>query len=128
VPDRLEKEIEEILEGDDSQRREPEHASLRAPIGKIPAAGFLARLMHSNIHPGKFMLASIAILLAALILYNSGLSNAGSLVWIAVALFAASYLFFFVNPSKSTPEKRWRGEVIEPGSSLLSRIKQWIKR
>ena len=128
MADRLEKELEEILEGDASQPREPEQASPRDSLRKIPGSGFLRRLMHLNIHPGKFMLASIAILLVALILYNSALSNAGSLVWLAVALFAGSYLLFFMNPSKSTPEKRWRGEIIEPGSSLFSKIKKWISR
>ena len=128
VADRLEKELEEILEGDASQPREPEQAFPRDPVRKIPGSGFLGRLMHINIHPGKFMLTSMVILLVVLILYNSALSNVGSLVWVAVALFAGSYLLFFVNPSKSTPTKRWRGEVIEPESSLFSRIKKWIGR
>ena len=74
------------------------------------------------------MLASIAFLLVALILYNSALNHAGPLVLIAVAIFAGSYLLFFVNPNKSAHEKRWRGEIIESRSSLLSRLKKLLSR
>jgi hypothetical protein len=127
MPDRLEKEIDEILRGT-PESEIPEEGSPHKRLGNIRSSRFLSKLNRISIPPGKFMLTSIALLLVIMVLYNSALSNAGPLVWIGVALFGGSYLLFFVNPNKSTPEKRWRGEVIESSSSLMSRVKKWMNK
>lgn len=128
MPDRLDKELEEIL-SDVTQDTASQTDRPRSPSRRhLPLVSFFSRLSQTDIHPGKVMLASIAFLLVALILYNSALNHAGPLVLIAVAIFAGSYLLFFVNPNKSAHEKRWRGEIIESRSSLLSRLKKLLSR
>ena len=128
MPDRLDKELEEILSDGTQDTGSQKDRRRSTSSGRLHSLEIFSRLPRTNIHPGKVMLASIAFLLVALILYNSALNHAGSLVWIAVAIFAGSYLLFFVNPNKSGHEKRWRGEVIESRASLLSRIKRLLTR
>tara|TARA_B100000686_G_C16793634_1_gene980589 strand:- start:2619 stop:3053 length:435 start_codon:yes stop_codon:yes gene_type:complete len=128
MPDQLDKDLDEILGGSGQEFQSSDNEFSHTQGKRNPLFGFLQSMSNTNIHPGKVMLASIAFLLVVLILYNSALNHAGPLVWIAVAIFAGAYLLFFVNPTRSAPEKRWRGEVIESRSTLLSRLKKWISR
>ena len=124
MPDRYQKEIEDILEqagdlgpGPRSGRRRGGFLSLvwryfgQAPSGRAWA-----------ITPGRVMLAAVAVLLLALIAGSVTSGIAPLLGFAGLLLFIVGYAMFFIKPPK--PEKRWRGQAIEYDDSWWSRLRK----
>ena len=128
-----EREIEEIIEreggflkGQDTPR--PPRRRGSDPRGRSTLSRLLNRFSFT---PARMMLGSLALALAALLLWNSTVPFLGGLLVIAaVTLFLTSYAISFIGSSRNIPEKRWRGQVIQPppGSSWEDRLFRLFRR
>ena len=124
MPDRYQKEIEDILEqagdlgpGPRSGRRRGGFLSLFwRYFGQAPSGNAW------GITPGRVMLAAVAVLLLALIAGSVTSGVAPLLGFAGLLLFIVGYAMFFIKPPK--PEKRWRGQPIEYGDSWWSRLRK----
>ena len=73
-----------------------------------------------SLSPGRVMLVSVLLLLAALIIGEA------LLAWAGLVLFIVGYAMFFLRPPKI--EKRWRGQPIDyGGESRWNRLRRRIK-
>jgi hypothetical protein len=131
MPDRVEREIEEILSKIDdfateaprirAQRKQRERATPRIQ----PSANWLSR-----IGIGQLMLLSILLVLGSHFILG-GFSSAAAQygIIIGLVLFFSSFLLSF-RPRVSAPqEKRWRGRIIEPESNRgWPRLGRWWRR
>ena len=125
---RYEREIEEILHQDNMKAIPEKHGffdrvfmrrSISDPNRKT------RRLTGS-----QFFLASISLLLVAVLLNSLGMGFALGVAWVGLILFVISYFVFFMQSSKPI-EKRWRGQLLEANiesGSFLRRILQWFGR
>ena len=80
-----------------------------------------------KISAGKIMLASVALLLLALVIGAVGILSVVPLVAAGLILFVIAYALFFVKPGPAQYEKRWRGRVIEERPSFVDRMKRWLR-
>ena len=131
MSDKYQKEIEEILkqaeeilpkEGSTPRSKEPKSSGGSSNLVRRLSGG--RRL---KISAGKLMLASIALLLLALILGAATNVSVVFLVGAGLVLFVIAYALFFVRPGASSYEKRWRGRVIEDRPTIWERVKRWLK-
>ena len=79
--------------------------------------------------PGQFLLAGIALLVAAFVLRGAIPGVFGPMVWIGIGLFIVSYIAFFTR-SQHPGDTRWRGRSIEDepqNSNLKDRIITWLR-
>jgi len=73
-------------------------------------------------------LASIALLVAALVMRSVAPRLVGPLAWGGIALFIVAYAMFFIR-SGTRVEKRWRGRPLEePREGLLEWLRRWWRR
>ena len=127
MKERYRREIEDILTNIDVENDENSLLACEKPEGVSEAeSGFLSQAI-KNIRPGKIILASLILLLIALLLGPSFPSFLGSLMaWAAVVIFILGYALIFIRSEKKY-EKRWRGEPIdEPKISFLERLRRKI--
>ena len=117
MSDKYQREIEEILEAS-GEKPVPESGKRRdSRGGNLPRAN-LSRGRGSGVQlPGKLFLASVALLLTALLVNVTGGSFSHLLVWGALILFFVAYALFFIGRPGNTPEKRWRGRPIDDDDS-----------
>ena len=129
MPGRMDREIEEILERSEevltSQSRTP-RKSRRRGSSRWSRPGWTR--LGGSISPGRVFLASVALLLTALILNVAGAGPVAVLFWLGLVLFIVAYALFFVR-SSSSPELRWRGKPVDYGRppSLLERMRRWLR-
>ena len=139
MPDRIDREIEEILArlGEDSPKRGEEPISLderrrqkKAPVASRAVAALGISL--SGPTPASMLFTGAGVMIVGLILSAIW----GTLIWVAfagVVLFVAAFIWSFVRPRRAGVQKpaargaRWRGRYVEyepapPG--LLARIKR----
>ncbi len=139
MPDRIDREIEEILArlGEDSPKRGEEPISLderrrqkKAPVASRAVAALGISL--SGPTPASMLFTGAGVMVVGLILSAIW----GTLIWVAfagVVLFVAAFIWSFVRPRRAGVQKpaargaRWRGRYVEyepapPG--LLARIKR----
>ncbi len=139
MPDRIDREIEEILArlGEDSPKRGEEPISLderrrqkKAPVASRAVAALGLSL--SGPTPASMLFTGAGVMVVGLILSAIW----GTLIWVAfagVVLFVAAFIWSFVRPRRAGVQKpaargaRWRGRYVEyepapPG--LLARIKR----
>lgn len=124
---RFEREIEEILE---SSEVTPEPPKSRKG-GRGPSQGARSRLdgLRDNLSPGRVFLASVALLLSALIVRSLSPGVMVSILfWIGLVLFIAAYALFFVR-SGSRTETRWRGQPVSYTTrpTWWRRFRDWIR-
>ena len=131
MSDKYKKEIEEILkQADDVLPNGGSRPASRGPGSPVSSSNPLGRLTGGRglrISAGKLMLASFALLLLALILGAAGIGSVVHFVVAGLVLFVIAYALFFIRPSASSYEKRWRGRIIEDSPSLWERVKRWLK-
>lgn len=123
MSERYRREIEDLLEQIEElppQDRQGKKPSLRRALFSL-----IGRFLGGrgwNLSPGRIMVASIALLLIALLIKGNLPGFVGPLLaWGAVALFILGYALFFINPNQAY-EKRWRGQPIEKSTSLWNRL------
>jgi hypothetical protein len=132
MPERYEKEIEEILRRKGSELGTPQRP-------EKPRAGFW-RLVGQNlkkslgghafsISPGRVLLIALTLVLAWAVLRGVGVGGMFALLgWVGLLLFIIGYGMIFVQPRGV--EKRWRGQPLDTPSSgsLLDRIRGRFKK
>lgn len=123
MSERYRREIEDLLEQIEElppQDRQGKKPSLRRALFSL-----IGRFLGGrgwNLSPGRIMVASIALLLVALLIKGNLPGFVGPLLaWGAVALFILGYALFFINPNQAY-EKRWRGQPIGKSTSLWNRL------
>jgi hypothetical protein len=131
MSDKYMKEIEEILKqaeevlpkdrGTPSSGPSSRLGSFFRPMGRASGGRGI------RISAAKVMLASLALLLLALILGAAGVGNVVHFVVAGLILFVIAYALFFIRPGASSYEKRWRGRSIDDRSTILGRFKRWLK-
>ncbi|MCH7705639.1 MAG: hypothetical protein IIB33_01160 [Chloroflexi bacterium] len=128
MSERYRQEIEDLLE--QIEELPPQERSSKKPSLRRAMFALIGRFLGGkgwNLSPGRIMVASIALLLVALLIKGNLPGIAGPvLAWGAVALFILGYALFFINPSQ-TYETRWRGQTIEKPPSLWERIRRRVK-
>ena len=114
MPDRYQKEIEEILRqaGESSQGGEGRRKQSFLGLIWLHVVQSLGGKTWS-VTPGRVMLMAIALILSALLVGAVGLGFAGLLGWAGLILFIVGYAMFFIRPPRT--EKRWRGRIIDYG-------------
>ena len=130
MPERFQREIEEILEhSEDSPEtpsRQPNKRTRKSPSRRRDgSSGWLGEVLA----PARLFMASVALLIAALILNVAGTGLAALLFWLGLILFVVAYAVYFVRSEKG-PERHWRGRVVEyetTGPSWRERIRRWFR-
>ena len=126
---RMDREIEEILARSEevltSQPGKPQR-SRRQGSSRWSRPGWTR--LGGSISPGRVFIASVALLLTALILNVAGAGPVAVLFWLGLVLFIVAYALFFVR-SSSPPELRWRGKPVDYGRppSLWTRVRRWLR-
>lgn len=126
MPQRFQREIEEILQRS-SQLPEGNVARRRAgPLGFVPSS---PRDVLRSISPGKILFASLALLLSALFVRSVAPGVVGLLLWTSLVLFIIAYAMFFARWEGKGIERRWRGQVIEspPHPSRWQRLRRRLR-
>ena len=112
---RYQREIEDILE----QSSNHVSGQLEADSTEDDSSALQNKLLVSvrsfflGLKPGKLMLASVGLLLTALVLGGFNLSFAGLVGWAAAGLFIVAYVLYFIRPTGSNSKRRWRGRPID---------------
>ena len=125
MPDRYQKEIEEILRrtsdtGSSDGGRGRKNGILRVLWSQIMATqGDRGRLFS----PGRVMLVAICFLVAALFLGSVIPGFTGLLGWMGLFLFIVGYGMFFLRP-RSSSEKRWRGRPVEDEETIWDKLRR----
>ncbi len=143
MPDRIDREIEEILSrlGEEPPKPGEEPISLaqrrrqrRAPLGSRMGAAFGFSL--SGPTPASMLFAGAGVMLVGFILSTIW----GSFIWLAfggVVLFAAAFIWSFLRPRRATVRQpaakgaHWRGRYVEyepPPPGVLARIRRAFRR
>ena len=125
---RYEREIEEILH-QDNMKAIPEKRGFFDRVFMRRSISDPSRKTR-RLTGSQFFLASISLLLVAVLLNSLGMGFALGVAWVGLILFVVSYFVFFTQNSKPI-EKRWRGQVLEDNiesGSFLRRILQWFGR
>jgi hypothetical protein len=74
------------------------------------------------------MLAGLVVfLVAALLRLSLGWVGISTLVWVGLGMLAVAYLMFFIRPTSSGLEKRWRGQRLEERGSAWKRFIRWLR-
>ena len=119
--DRVQREVDEIMERQDRRSRPARPRSAMA----APAGAFL----HLRLTPGMLMLGALPLVILGLVLDNLALP----LVLAAMALFALGYVWSMqrrnlgrrAGPSRSkNPEVYWRGEPVQRRPSNVVEFKR----
>jgi hypothetical protein len=137
-PDKVQREIEELLDKLDSFVPEERLVSkIRKRRKDETGPNLVERTWKraSRISLGHVLLTGLALLLIATF-FRAPLGAAAGPVMIAgIVLAAGAFLFSIINgDSRRTigggrPEKRWRGQVIDYSEpSAASRLKDWFRR
>ncbi len=140
MSDRLEREIEEILDkfeqfpGPAERQKRARRRLLRRFGSAIAAQQRAIASQLGRISVSQIMLASLLIVFGALFFRRLG-PMVQWVLWAGVALFVASFaimLFSRRPPSRRRRPERWRGRAIEPAPqqypTLLEQIKVWWLR
>ena len=121
---RLEREIEEIL-----QQAELPPPSPKAHRGGGRRAGWGSYRVQDALQPKKLFLVSLVLFLSWLVLWSAGAGGPWRSVFfsLALVLFIVGYALYFVR-SENTPERRWRGQVVDygDGNSWRDRLRRWL--
>ena len=120
---RLEREIEEIL-----QQAEMPPATEKAQRGGGRLPDSRSFRIQDALRPKRFFIVAGLLALSWLVLNAAGLGLGGVFGWLALVLFIAGYALYFVR-SESTPERRWRGQVVDYGDtgSWRFRLRRWLR-
>jgi hypothetical protein len=124
---KLEREIDEIIKQTGDLPPPPRAARRSARRTPRPQ-----RKRGPSVNPSQLMLASIALLLVGMLLWNASSGIGATLALTAIVLFLVSYALFFSKRSMGPGgyEKRWRGQtIVDQGPPpLIDRLRAWLSR
>ncbi len=131
MPDRLQKEIEELLGRLDTfPPRRPLWRRVRDTLTS-PFRGtrrWLRDLGLPRVTPGHILLAAIAIIIVAWVAEPGGSSVTRYLIVGGIILFIAAFVLSLRRQS-AAPQKRWRGEILDlRGPTTSTRLRSWWNR
>ena len=136
MPERYQKEIEEILRGIEekspTQTRPGGTERSSSPevyrqvkcqeTRETRSATPRRRWWNSILSSGKLALAGLLMFGVWMLVQWT------PLIWIGLGLLVAAYLLFFVKPRSPNGEKLWRGRPVEEkSSSPWEWVKRWLK-
>ncbi len=130
MAEKFEREIEEIIRNSGSELPPPPRSARRS----VRRARSTGRNWRLGIKAGPMMMASVALLLVGVLLWNVSNGLGGLMMLGAVILFLLSYMLFFgrwATGGSGGYEKRWRGQPIAngpAGPSLTVRLRAWWER
>ena len=130
MPEKYRREIEDLLSQIEGQH---ETVELKKPSSSRGLFKAIIRFFGGkgwSITPGRIMMASVALLLIALLFSSSMPGLLAPLIgWGAVVIFILGYALFFINPSGSY-EKMWRGQPIDepPPANLWEKLRRKLQR
>ena len=131
MAERYQREIEEILEqtGTSADPKQPaKSGGMLRRLGRSRGSGSGGRAR--RITPLRVFMASIALLLTALLMNSLAPGLQGLFAWSGLLLFIVAYALFFTHPGKPI-EKRWRGQVVgdsPPQAPRRLRLPRWLRR
>jgi hypothetical protein len=67
------------------------------------------------------MLAGLVIFLVAAVL------RWFPVIWVGLGMLAVAYLMFFIRPTSSSYERRWRGKAVDDRLSAWQRFTRWLR-
>ncbi|HCV27674.1 MAG TPA: hypothetical protein QGI07_10065 [Dehalococcoidia bacterium] len=117
MPGRYEKEIEEIIDRDESRARRMER--VRTVTRRIAISKSQLKLSSGNL-----MLAGVALVVAGLILRFLFVT----LATVGALLFIAGYIVYFTRSRQAPFQKRWRGEEVDFQDSWSNRFRRFFNR
>jgi hypothetical protein len=137
-PDKVQREIEELLDKLDNFVPEDRLASKRRHRDReATGPGLIERSLKrmSHVSLGQAMLVGLALLLLGTVFGHQRGSLATPAIVIGLVLAGGAFLLSVVNGdsrrtiSGGRQEKRWRGQVIDYSEpSTASRIRDWFRR
>ena len=128
MPDKYEKEIEDILE---DLGEEPSSGSHQPPNRPRPDESKLtARLPKQSYVKSSGAITPIKIVIVGIITFIVGWLWFRPLIWVSLGLFVLSYLLVFKKTGVTSGkyEKKWRGQVIEDKRSGIDKFKDWLRQ
>ncbi len=128
MPDKYEKEIEDILE---DLGAEPSSV-LRQPLNRPSSneSKLMTRLPKQSYVKTPGTITPINLVIAGIITFIVGWLWFRPLIWVSLGLFVLSYLLVFKKTGMSAGkyEKKWRGKVIEDKRSSIDKFKDWLRK
>ena len=130
-PDKYKDQIEEILKRAEEVmpkgRAKPPKGAPKNVGGSFQSLGRFIPGRGLSGSAGKLMLTSLGLLLVAAILGATGVGGVVFLVALGLVLFVIAYGLFFIRPTGTSYEKRWRGRTIEELITPWERLKRWFR-
>jgi len=130
VPDKIEREVEEILRKlDKFVPEEGRLARARRRFGQA-TSDFLHALAvrSSRVSLGHVMLVSLLLVVVAFLFRSASPTLARWIIIGGLVLFFSSFVLSLLG-GRSRYERRWRGQVIDLSEpSLGSRLRHWFQR
>lgn len=123
---RYQREIEEILGSFESPLSDSSISRKRRFLRSM--SGLALKLVGGRgwrLSPGRIILASLVLLLVALLIRGNTPGVVAPIAWAGVVLFILGYALFFINPPHY--EKRWRGHVVEARPRWRARWVRWFR-
>jgi len=127
MPDKYEKEIEDILEGLGEGSSNSSSQGQNRPVPE--AKPFVARLPKRSYLKSPQPITPLKLVIVGIIAFILGLWFR-PLIWVSLGVFALAYLLVFRRSGSSAGknEKKWRGKVIEEKKSGMDKLKDWLRR
>ena len=128
MPDKYEKEIEDLLE---NLGEEPSSVSHQSP--NLPGSDdskLMTSLPKQSYVKSSGRITPIKLVIVGIITFIVGWLWFRPLIWVSLSLFVLSYLLVFKKTGTSTGryEKKWRGKVIEDNRSSIDKLKDWLRK
>ncbi|MBI4199418.1 MAG: hypothetical protein HY535_02960 [Chloroflexi bacterium] len=127
MPEKYQREIEEILRKVaelQPARPRPRRPGVFGGVSRQARRPFAA--LRRTLSPGRLLLASVALVLVAIVLRARVPDTAGVVAWAAIVIFVVGYALFFVAPPQRY-QKRWRGRPIASATpGWWQRLRRWL--
>ena len=128
MPDKYEKEIEDILEDLGEEPRSVSHQARSRPSSDD--SKLMARLPKQSYVKSQGTITPVKLVIVGIIAFIVGWLWFRPLIWVSLILFVLSYLLVFKKTGMTAGkyEKKWRGKVIEDERSSISKLRDWLRK
>ena len=128
MPDKYEKEIEDILEDLGEEPSRVLHQPRNRPSSDD--SKLMAHLPKQSYVKSQSTITPVKLVIAGIIAFIVGWLWFRPLIWVSLILFVLSYLLVFKRTGMTAGkyEKKWRGKVIEDERSSVDKLKDWLRK
>ena len=128
MPDKYEKEIEDILEDLGEEPSSVSHQPRNRPSSDD--SKLTARLPKQSYVKSQGTITPVKLVIVGIIAFIVGWLWFRPLIWVSLILFVLSYLLVFKRTGMTAGkyEKKWRGKVIEDERSSVDKLKDWLRK